>query len=253
MAGREVAGFRWGLNLELPMRASTIVEGMQRHVCNALNSSKQNIIKIVASRSGKLYRNQDTLACVMTCWIMVHYDKLHTSALYGFAIVLMKHVRVFCFLCHLYRRSILGFSLEGSHVNPYHCIACQSFSLSLYCMSILIVSWRIWSSTLGLHRSSPRSRNPRLSWSVAAFLKRCPLDARSCSWIWAASPVHLMMEPWHGWTCGTPMKICKWVSQRMTKMVCEAHCRMFWGMIVFPILIMDVMQWQLNNPASLDR
>ena len=122
------------------MRASTIMEGMQRHVCNALNSSKQNIIKIVASMSGKLYRLLDTLACVMTCWIMVHYDKLHTSALYGFAIVLMKHVRVFCFLCHLYRRSILGFSLEGSHVNPYHCIACQSFSLSLYCMSILIVS-----------------------------------------------------------------------------------------------------------------
>lgn len=136
MAGREVAGFRWGLNLELPMRASTIVEGMQRHVCNALNSSKQNIIKIVASRSGKLYRLQDTLACVMTCWIMVHYDKLHTSALYGFVIVLMKHVRVFCFLCHCTAGQFLDFVSKDrmsiliivSHVNPFlcHCIACQS-------------------------------------------------------------------------------------------------------------------------------
>ena len=94
----------------------------------SLNSSKQNIIKIVASRSGKLYRNQDTLACVMTCWIMVHYDKLHTSALYGFAIVLMKHVRVFCFLCHGITGQSLDLVSKGMSVLIIYHVICSFFT-----------------------------------------------------------------------------------------------------------------------------
>ena len=74
MAGREVAGFRWPLNQ--PLSTASIMDGMTKHVCNALDCSKQCIIKLVASRSSKVYRVQDTLACFMTCWSMVHDDKL---------------------------------------------------------------------------------------------------------------------------------------------------------------------------------
>ena len=74
MAGREVAGFRWPLNQ--PLSTASIMDGMTKHVCNALDCSKQCVIKLVASRSSKVYRVQDTLACFMTCWSMVHDDKL---------------------------------------------------------------------------------------------------------------------------------------------------------------------------------
>ena len=94
----------------------------------SLNSSKQNIIKIVASRSGKLYRLLDTLACVMTCWIMVHYDTLHTSALYGFVIVLMKHVRVFCFLCHGITGQSLDLVSKGMSILIIYHVICSFFT-----------------------------------------------------------------------------------------------------------------------------
>ena len=53
---------------------------------------------------------------------------VYTSALYGFVIVLMKHVRVFCFLCHGITGQSLDLVSKGMSILIIYHVICSFFT-----------------------------------------------------------------------------------------------------------------------------